>query len=173
MKILKPNPSEYLGFNASYIALCPNDGQLLKHLKSSLAEITHFAASLTEQQLNHRYAPDKWTMKEILVHLLDAERIFCYRALRFARLDSTPLSGFDENIYTPASRANQRSIKDILAEFKAVRKATLALFKTFRPDSWLANGMSNKNMVSVRALAYLVLGHQLHHVKVYKERYLL
>ena len=120
----------------------------------------------------HRYAPGKWTIKEVLIHICDTERIFAYRALRIGRGDITPLPGFEQDDYVPVSQANSRSIKNILAEYESVRKATLTLFNSMPRQAFTHIGTCNNSPVSLRALAYMIAGHEMHHVAIIKERYL-
>ncbi len=128
--------------------------------------------SIQEEQANFRYAEGKWSVKEVLQHIIDSERIFTYRALRFSRRDATPLSGFDENHYAPNANTSERSIKNILAEYQTVRAASISLYKYMNNEMLdfkaVANGVEN----SARAMGWMIAGHNLHHLKVIKERYL-
>src|SRR5689334_20295576 len=126
--IPKPEAGEYPPYANMYIRLLPDDGMLLKHLRNNFEMIKEQVLSLPEEKLNHRYDPNKWTIKEILVHIVDDERIYAYRALRFARNDKTELPGFEQDDYALSSRANERSIENILEEYQAVRDATITLF---------------------------------------------
>jgi len=155
-----------------YIGLVPDDGLLLKHLQDNFIAIRELILSLPEEKLHYRYAKDKWTIKEILVHIIDDERIYAYRALRFARNDKTELPGFEQNDYALNSGANDRSVQNILEEYEAVRHATIALFNGLPEDSFLRMGTANKNKVTVRALAYHIAGHELHHINIIKKKYL-
>ncbi|MDP2061275.1 MAG: DinB family protein, partial [Flavobacteriaceae bacterium] len=136
-------------------------------------EFVDLIDSLSDEQLNFAYAENKWTIKEVIVHLIDAERIFSYRALRFARNDKTDLSGFEENDYVPFSEANKRSKGDLITEFKAVRNSTISLFQSFSDEMLLRVGTIGGNAMSVRALGFIILGHQKHHINVVNERYLI
>ncbi|MFI5134708.1 MAG: DinB family protein [Chitinophagales bacterium] len=171
MKIAKPNPDEYAPYYADYIAEVDTDNPI-KGLKQSGKELTKLISSLSKKQLKHRYAEGKWSVKEIFAHLIDAERIFCYRALRFSRNDKTELPGFEENDYAPASRADERKIKSMLREFEALRNSTIQLFESFDEEMMMRTGSANKNPFSVRALVFIIIGHQKHHLGVIKERYL-
>jgi hypothetical protein len=155
-----------------YIKLLPDDGLLLKHLEKNFKRTKSFILSIPRNKLDYPYAPGKWNIKEILVHVIDDERIYAYRALRIARNDKTPLPGFEQDDYVPFSRAHERKLKDIFEEFETVRKATISLFKSFNEEDFLRTGFANKHEVSVRALAYHLAGHELHHVNIIKERYL-
>lgn len=164
--------TEYAPFYKSYIEEIGQELTILSGLDEIGKEFTDLVDSLSANQLNFAYAENKWTIKEIIVHLIDAERIFSYRALRFARNDQTDLSGFDENNYVPFSDANKRSKDDLIAECKAVRKSTLFLFQSFSDEMLLRMGTIGGNGMSVRALGFIILGHQKHHIKIIRERYL-
>ncbi len=171
-KITKPAVGDYAPYFQNYINQVPDDGNLLKHLKEIQKETEQLILSLPEEKLTYRYAEGKWTIKDILVHLMDAERIFAYRALRFARADETALAGFDENVYVPVANANARKIKDILKEGTALRTANIAFIKTLDRKSLKRKGLSNNNKISVAALVNLIYGHQRHHLNIIRERYL-
>jgi len=172
IKIPKPQQGEYNPYAEMYIKLLPDDGLLLKHLERNFKKTKSFILSIPRNKLDYRYAPGKWNIKEILVHIIDDERIYAYRALRIARNDKTPLPGFEQDDYVPFSRANERRLKDIFEEFETVRKATISLLKSFKEEDFLRMGFANNHGVSVRALAYHLAGHELHHVNIIKERYL-
>jgi len=163
--------SEYSSFNATYINAL-NDVTLLDGLENGLVHFVSFFSNIPSEKLNYRYAENKWTIKDILLHLIDAERIFAYRALRIGRGDITPLPGFDENTYVPNTRANDRSLESLLEEFKFVRNATLILFKNFTEEQLANIGTSSDHVISVRAIGFIISGHQNHHIRVIEERYL-
>lgn len=167
----RPDQTEYFEYYHKYIQLVPQ-GDLLDQYRTVHEQTQKLISSLREEQLNYRYADGKWCIKEILIHLADGERVFAYRALRFARKDPTPLHGFDENLYAPQSKAAERKITDILREFSAVRAASIELFKSFDEETSKRRGTANDKEISVRALAYIILGHEFHHISVIKERYL-
>jgi uncharacterized damage-inducible protein DinB len=121
---------------------------------------------------DHRYAEGKWSVKEVVGHVCDAERIFSYRILRIARADQTPLAGFDENAYVPAGNFAARTLESLLAEFAAVRQATIALIASLPDEAWARTGIANDNLISARALAYITTGHELHHREILLTRYL-
>ena len=171
-KIKKPNSGEYLAFYDTYINLSPDDDKPLKHLKKNMTSTIAFFKSLPKDKLTYRYALGKWTIKEILVHLMDAERIFAYRALRFSRNDSTDLPGFDENIYAPNSGANDRKLKDILKEYALLRKSTLAFFEGLEKEAFQRVGSANGGKMIVSALPHILVGHEQHHLNVICERYI-
>lgn len=173
-RIDKPIPGEFPAYSSIYLDLLEDDGKILHHLWSNFVTIKKFIYSLPEEKLYHRYAKGKWTIKEILVHIIDDERIFSYRALRYARNDKTPLPGFEENDYAIYSKANERGLESIFDEYEAVRKSTIALFEYLPEDCFMRTGMSvgNINNRTVRGLAYHIAGHELRHFNIIKERYL-
>jgi uncharacterized damage-inducible protein DinB len=173
MKLIeKPQPGEYPAYAIQYIGLLPNDGLLLQHLWDNLQTTIRLILALSEEQLHYRYAQDKWTIKEILGHIIDDERIYVYRALRFARNDPTEIPGFDPDHYVLYAGSNERSVKDLLQELTVVRQATIAFFSSVEDDAWIRMGIANGNQVSVRALAYHIAGHELRHINIIQERYL-
>jgi uncharacterized damage-inducible protein DinB len=170
--IPKPQAGEYAPYTIIYIALLPEDGLILKHLEDNLHATAEFIRSLPEEKLSYRYADGKWTIREILAHLIDDERIYAYRALRFARNDQTELPGFEQDAYAIESRANERSRDDLLHEFASVRKSTIDLFNSFDDRVLTRSGVASGNVMSVRAAAYHIAGHELRHLNIIKERYL-
>jgi uncharacterized damage-inducible protein DinB len=170
--IAKPQEGEFPPYAHMYIRLMPGDGLLLKHLRDNFIAMKQLIFSLPQEKLNYRYAQNKWTIKEILVHIIDDERIYAYRALCFARNDKTELPGFEQDDYALHSRANERSLENILEEYEAVRNATIALFNGLPEDSLLRMGTANNNKATVRAMAYHIAGHELHHMNIIKEKYL-
>jgi len=169
--IPRPDPGEYDPYYQAYISRVP-DGSLLTILDDQGRETQRLLAGIADAKALHRYAPGKWSVKEVVGHVTDAERIFAYRALRFARGDRTPLSGFDENVYAPAGKFDARPLADLAAELDAVRRATLALFGGLDAATLERRGPANQHEISVRALAYVIAGHERHHVAILRERYL-
>jgi hypothetical protein len=171
---MKPNElskTEYSSFNATYINAV-DDVSLIEGLENGLDQLVSFTENIPVEKLEYRYAEGKWTIKDILLHLIDAERIFAYRALRISRGDKTPLAGFEENDYVPYALANSRSLESLLTEFQFVRNSTLCLFKSFSGEQLAYLGTASNNTISVRAIGFIISGHQNHHLKVIKERYL-
>jgi uncharacterized damage-inducible protein DinB len=167
---MKPTTSQ--GWLDNYIKLV--DGEDLNiALKEQLDSTMAFLQNLTEDQWSHRYAPGKWSIKELLLHLMDSERIFTYRALTFARKDSTELPGFEENDYALHSNADSRSSASLLEEFKAVRACTIVTFANFQADSLEFVGTANGAKMTTNALGFAIAGHVNHHLRMLKERYLL
>jgi uncharacterized damage-inducible protein DinB len=170
--IPKPQPGEYAPYAVMYVALLPDDGQVLEHLRDNLETTKASIRTFSEERLSTPHKLGEWTIKEILVHVSDTERIFAYRALCFARQDPTPLSSFDQNAYVPVSCANTRKIDAILEEYAAVRMATLTLLESFEEVVYARTGIASENRVSVRALAYMIAGHEQHHMNSIRENYL-
>ena len=171
LKISRPAPGEYAPFHATYVAAVP-DGDVLALLKKQNGETTRLLSRIGEKKSRHRYAPGKWSIREVIGHLIDAERVFTYRALTFARADHTALPGFDENMWASASNADARTLKSLLEELKAVRLATVALFGSFTEEQIARTGIASGHTVSVRGLLYVTAGHERHHFKILRERYL-
>ncbi|MGI4875364.1 MAG: alpha/beta hydrolase-fold protein [Janthinobacterium lividum] len=167
----RPAPGTYMPYTQAYIDQVPVEVDPLAQLRQQAAELHRELASLTEAQALLRYAPGKWTPKEVLLHLTDAERVFTYRALRFARADGQELPGFDENEFAANSEANDRTMSDLLTEYQAVRAATLAFFGSLNAGQLDRAGRANGAVTSVRALLYIVAGHEAHHRHILRERY--
>lgn len=145
---------------------------LLDALEQSGKNLVSLLGAVPESMGEYRYEPGKWSIKELICHMMDAERIFAYRALRFGRNDSTDLPGFEENNYAPEANAHARSMEQLLAEAQRLRKTTLDLFASFTPEMLQRKGTANKNLVSVLNIGYIIAGHETHHLNVLKERYL-
>lgn len=171
MKISPPNPDEYAPFYHKYVSRVETKDPL-SELEKDRKELLKFFATLKRKQLKYRYAPGKWNIKEILCHMIDSERIFTYRALRFARNDKTELAGFEEKHYVAQSHAEKRKLKSLLSEYRAVREASIQLFSNFNEEEFMRSGIANGYTMSVRAMLYVILGHQRHHLNVIWERYL-
>lgn len=167
----RPAADEHAPYYARYIDLVP-DTDLLDYLQRQLELAAAFLRGIPDELHEHRYAEGKWSIKEVIGHLADAERIFAYRALRFARADQTPLAGFDENTYVPAGNFDARDFGALVDEWVHVRLATLALLRGLDGDAPLRRGKANDQEISVRALAWVVAGHVDHHASILRERYL-
>jgi uncharacterized damage-inducible protein DinB len=170
--ISPPAPDEYPAYAEMYMKWVSRDGQILQSMKDQIGKTMELVSGLSDEQLAYRYAPGKWTIPEVMVHICDDERIYAYRALRIGRGDQTPLPGFEQDDYVPFSKANGRSVKSILKEYRTVRKATLSLFRSFNAEDLLRRGTSDGQAVSVRALLYHLAGHELHHLEIINEKYL-
>ncbi len=176
--INRPHPSEYPSYSHIYFDLIPEPVDILQQMQDNYLEMKALIEPLSEDQLLHRYAPDKWTIKEVLIHIIDDERIFSYRALRHARNDDQALFGFDQDEYAEYSGANERTKESIIEEYEAVRLSTISLFKYLPDDCWDRTGAgidldgTVKNERTVRAFAYHIAGHEMRHLKLIKELYL-
>lgn len=166
----RPDASEYAPFYHGYITSVP-DGDVLELLHSGGRELIEALERIPESRGGHRYAPEKWTIREVIGHLIDAERIFTYRALRFARGDQTPVPGFDENAYVTTAGSDARTIASLTDELAVVRDSSALMFESLPEDAWLRTGIANGNAISVRAIAYVVAGHARHHLRILRERY--
>ncbi|OGS72068.1 MAG: damage-inducible protein DinB [Flavobacteria bacterium RIFCSPLOWO2_12_FULL_31_7] len=160
--------SEYYGY---YISLNTSEN-LIQNLENQLQVTADFFKSIPSEKLEFQYEVGKWTPKDILQHIIDSERIFAYRALRFARFDSVNLPGYEENDYAKVANANGRTIDDLIEEYKIVKLASIHLFKSFTKKMLLNIGQANNAPASVRAIGYIIAGHEIHHINIIKERYL-
>ena len=167
----RPASSEYAPFYARYVERIP-EGDLADILERQAEEIEALLGGLSEEQGDFRYAAGKWCIKELVGHVADAERVFCYRALRFSRGDPTELPGFDETRWTPNSGAAARSLRDLASEFAAIRRATLALVRSLTEEQVDRSGVASGHPVTVRGQLYILAGHAEHHVAILRERYL-
>lgn len=145
---------------------------LIEELEICLHDFIRFVQNIPMDKFDYRYAEGKWTIKEIIQHIIDTERILAYRALRISRNDSTPLPGFDENSYADNTAANTRSLQEVLTELSAVRHSNLLLFKSFSKEQLLSRGIASDQPISVRALGFMIIGHQKHHQNIFQEKYL-
>lgn len=162
---------EYNRYYKAYID-CATDFNIVEGLKHNLVAVTDFYSSIPEQKHDFAYAKDKWSIKDILLHIIDTERIFVYRALRIARQDKTSLAGFEQDDYVISAKSSSRSLVNILEEYKAVRQATIALYQSFDSNALEQIGEASGSRISVRAIGYIITGHENHHNQVIFERYL-
>lgn len=167
----RPEADEYSPYYGKYIELVPT-ADVTTTLSRQLEETLLLLRSIPEERAGHRYAPDKWSIKELVGHLIDGERIFAYRALRFARGDETPLPGFDQDDYVKGANFDRRPLSELAEELAHVRQSTLSLLRSLDGEGWLRRGKANDQEVSVRALAYIMAGHETHHMRILRERYL-
>jgi len=167
----RPDRSEAAEYYFTYIDKVP-EGDICRILESQSVEVPALFEGIPETQSDYRYAADKWTIREVLAHLNDCERLFAFRAFWFARGFDTPLPSFDQNVAITRAGASQRPWKSHIEEFRAIRTATLALFRNLPPDTWDRRGIASDNPFTVRALAYIAAGHVVHHVGLLHERYL-
>lgn len=165
-----PDPAEYAEHYARYVVRVPA-GDVVEQLARQIADTSRALRDLPPDRAAHRYEPGKWSVAEVVGHIADVERVFAYRALRIGRGDETPLPGFDENGYTPAGRFDRRPIADLVDELVAVRAATVALYRGLPEEALSRAGTASGQRVTVRALAFLIAGHELHHRAILRERY--
>jgi len=167
---VRPQTNEYDSYYERYISLVPGT-DIVTTLQTQLDQTTVLLSAVSEEKAAYRYAPGKWSVKEVLGHLTDTERIFAYRALRIARNDRTPIEGFEQDGYVQYGPFSDCRLSDLLQEFGYVRDATLSLFQKLNDQAWNRRGIANKAEISVRAIAFILAGHELHHRKVLKEKY--
>jgi hypothetical protein len=166
----RPEAGEYAAYYNTYVSLVP-ERDILITLDSQSTETVALLSGRKPAEADFRYAPGKWSVKEVLGHVIDSERIFAYRALRIARNDKTPMEGFEQDDYVKNGHFGQANLDALVEEFKSVRQATRSLFRNLDGAAWMRRGLANKNEVSVRALAYIIAGHELHHQRILREKY--
>lgn len=167
----RPDKSEYAEYYHKYVKGVP-EGDIRDVLEDQLNSAITFLSSIDEEKSQQRYAPGKWSLREVLGHIIDSERVFAYRALRFSRGDEKPLQGFDENLYINNSNYDSTNLSRLIEEFSLIRQSTIALFRNLQDEQWLKKGNASGYDVTVRGLAYIIAGHTEHHLNVIKERYL-
>jgi uncharacterized damage-inducible protein DinB len=171
MKKNQLNTNEYHSYYQTYMDTV-SDIELIEGLKQNGEYTLSFFESISNQKFEFAYAEGKWTIKELVQHIIDTERVFTYRALAIARKDKTSLPGYDHDVYALSSQANKRSKQNLLNEYKSLRQATVLLFESFTDDMLLQMGNANTQAISVRALGFILMGHENHHSRIIKERYL-
>jgi hypothetical protein len=169
LQVGHPDVSEFAPFYAGYIARVTEEPMVA--LVQQAATTEGALRRIPDASAGHRYAEGKWTVRDIVGHLADTERVMSYRALRIGRGDATPLAGFDENVFAKTAHAEDREWGTLVDDLTTVREATLALFRSFDPDAWRRLGTANGAAVSVRALAHVIVGHERHHLEILKARY--
>ena len=167
----RPDLSRVPEFYHGYISKTKGD-DVMAALRNSTRELFSLLKSIPPEKHDHRYAEGKWTIKEVVQHMIDAERVFAYRALRFARKDDTPLPGFDENLFAQTAKADRRNWNDLIEEFGALRQASEAMFTSFDDEQLESSGIANEHSNYVLGIGYILAGHVNHHCQVIKERYL-
>ena len=167
----KPETDEYAPYYEGYVSLAP-ERDVLGALERQAAETLALLRSLPEELGSHRYGEGKWSVRQVVGHMNDTERVFAYRALAISRGERQPLPGMDQEEYMAGSDFDARTLRDLADEFEAVRAATLHLFRHLSPEAWARRGTASDNEVTVRALAYIIAGHEAHHVRILRERYL-
>ena len=169
--VRRPRPDELGEFYHGYLALVP-EGDVLAKLEQGLAETRALLARFGEERGGHRYAPGKWSVKDVVGHVIDGERVFSYRALRMARGDTTPLPGFEQDDYVAAAHSDLRTLEDLTEELTHLRAANLRFFRSLRPADWERRGTASGTSIVVCAFPWLLAGHEAHHRRVLAERYL-
>ena len=169
--IPKPNPGEHAPYAIKYIDLVDHAKPIIQQLEENLKSTISLLKSYTEEQLSTPCADGEWTIKEILNHNMDTERVFCYRALRFSRKDTTELAGFEQDDYVANSKVNECDIESLLEEYAAMRHATITFFKNLPEETLTCIGISNGKPLSVRAAAWMIVGHEIHHINSINENY--
>lgn len=172
LQVTPPLPGEYSPYAVAYISKVPPEGHIISYLQTNATELIQLIQSFTEDQLLYRYAPGKWTVKEVLNHITDTERIFLYRAFCIARGEQQPLQGHEQDDFERAAQSNHKSILSLLSEYETVRNSTIAFFRYLEESNWMRWGVANNHPVTVRALAYQIIGHEAHHVQILNQRYL-
>lgn len=167
----KPVQSEYAPYYEKYVSLVTEDN-VVEAMKNSLDETLKLLRGVDEEKANYCYAEGKWSIKEVIGHINDGERVFAYRALRFARNDKTALPGFDQDPYIENGNFNDAKLSELLDEFEIIRRSTIALFSRLTDEAWQRTGVANDAEISVRALASIILGHERHHIGIIRSRYL-
>jgi uncharacterized damage-inducible protein DinB len=168
--IARPQPGECAPYYDRYISLI-QDNDILTTLDQQRRQMVQLLSGLSEADGDFRYAPEKWSAKEVLGHVCDTERIFAYRALRISRGDATPIEGFEQDDYVKNGPFARRPIADAIEDYIAVRRATLSLLRSLEEAAWSRRGVANKNEVTVRAIAYLIAGHEVHHRRILEQKY--
>ena len=167
----RPEASEYAAYYEKYVSLVP-EGEVAETLERQLDETLALLGAVTEERAAHRYEPDKWSIKQVVGHIVDAERIFAYRALAIARGERQSLPGMDQDEYMSFANFDARTLADLVGEFEEMRRANVRMFRAFDADAWARRGVASDNEATVRAIAHIIAGHETHHVRIIRERYL-
>jgi hypothetical protein len=170
MSRMRPSETDYAKPFARYVALVPDD-DILSTIEQQSSETQRLMSSLDDTKAAHRYEPGKWSVKEVLGHITDAERIFGYRALAISRGDTTPLPGFDENDYVANGNFDHWRVGDLAEMYAVARRSNIIFFRNLAPEAWNRRGTASENPITVNALAYVIAGHERHHLKILHERY--
>ena len=167
----RPNSTEYAEFYSGYVSLVP-ETDVLKVLREQIEIVRNLVSSIAEEQELFRYAPEKWSIREMMGHINDGERVFSFRAYTFARGDEAALPGFDENDYVRQSNFDQTPLQDLLAEFIALRQSNIMMLEHLKKEDWERVGVASENLITVRAIVWIMAGHVRHHLNILTERYL-
>jgi len=169
--IARPDQSEYMSYYGKYVSLVP-EGNIVETLERQLDETLALFGRISDADAGVGYAPGKWSIKEVLGHMIDGERVFAYRAMCFARNDSAPITGFEQDDYVNNASFNNYALKELVSEFEHLRRSNILFFKHLDEAATMRRGVASENEVSVRALAYILAGHELHHIDILRTRYL-
>ena len=172
MKKQELQPTEFNEFYARYLAKVPDNTSLKEGFENDKETVIRFFSSISKDKLEYRYQPEKWSIKEVLQHIIDTERVFMYRILRIARNDTSPIEGFDQDIYIKPLEADSKTIEDLLNEFSVTRLYSINLLNSISEEHLKNMGVANNTPVSARACAFILLGHSVWHIEIIKERYL-
>lgn len=167
----RPSIEEYSPYHEQYIGLV-GEGSVIEILAKQLVNTTELLSDISEAQANYRYAAGKWTLKEVIGHISDNERVMSYRLLRVARGDKTPLAGYDQDVFMSGASFQAWTLPQVIEDYISVRRSTLTLLRGVSDEAWLRKGIANDNSISARAQAYIIAGHELHHIKVIQDKYL-
>lgn len=167
----RPEKKEYAEYHETYISLV-EETDIISALENQIDELNDLVGAISEEKADFRYAEGKWSIKEILGHLIDGERVFCYRAVRFARQDETPLAGFEQDGYVANGNFGNAKFADLIEEFSLLRRSNVLFFKNLTDEAWSRFGTASEATVSVRAIAYIMVGHIRHHTDILRQRYL-
>jgi len=167
----RPEPTEYFSYYEKYVRLVP-ETDIIAALQSQLQNTLTLLRGISAEKAVFRYAAGKWSIKEVVGHLIDSERVFAYRALRFARSDQAPLAGFEQDDYVRAASFDDYPWNDLIDDFEQARKSSVSLLRHLKPEAWQRRGVANNNPITVRALAYIIVGHERHHLEQLRARYL-
>ncbi|CAN5904507.1 DinB family protein [soil metagenome] len=170
LRSIRPDPTEYADWYKGYVARVP-EGDIVASLRDGQDRMKEALGTLPELRGDHRYVEGKWSVRTVIGHMIDAERVFSYRALRIARGDSTPLPSFDENAFAATAASDDRRVAELVTELLVVRDSTTRLFASLPDAAWTRTGTASNATVSVRAIAYIIAGHALHHLSILKDRY--
>lgn len=172
MNVSGLSTSEYNSYYWNYVSKVSNELTLVEGFKQGKIQVLNFFKSIPKDKLDFRYAPGKWSIKEVFQHMIDTEQVFMYRCLRIARHDKTPLMGYEQDDYIIPSKANEKSLDDLIEEYQAVRQNFIVLLKSLKDEDLKCMGTASESPMSSRAAAFIILGHEIHHVNVVREKYL-
>ncbi len=172
MKVADLKTTEYHSYYKTYINKIPNETTLIEGFKNGQTQIINFFKTIPQNKLEYAYAADKWSIKDVLQHIIDTERVFMYRCFRIARHDKTPLAGYNQDDYIASSNSSKKTLQELLEEYQAVRESFIVLLKSLNTASLSHTGIADNHELSSRAAAFIILGHEIHHVNIIKERYL-